>query len=91
MGGGGGGGGGGEMNHLNKMHIICSQVEYGQLSVCFVETKQLGEYCILQHYEGVLCGDKQLRNEKECPFLFHTKALAIIPASSTAQQFPFST
>ena len=64
--------------------LMYSQVEYGQLSACFIETKQLGEYCILQRYERVLCGarDEQLTNEKECLLLFRTKALAVIPATS---------
>jgi len=40
--------------------MYMTQVEYGHLMACFAQTKELGEYCIIQHYEHVLCGDKQL-------------------------------
>ena len=45
-------------------HMYTTQVEYGHLMACFAQTKELGEYWIIQLYERVLCGDKQLTNEK---------------------------
>ena len=62
--------------------MYTTQVEYGHLMACFAQTKELGEYCIIQRYERVLCGDQQLTNEKECPLLFRVKVLAVIPASA---------
>ena len=68
--------------------MYTTQVEYGHLMACFAQTKELGEYWIIQLYERVLCGDKQLTNEKSALSCSVWKSCLSFQHQQSAQQSP---
>ena len=63
---------------------IYTQVEYGQLKVCFRlrDANQTSGYCLIEAFqEATVNSGTPLLNEQDCPLLFALDNLIVIPAT----------
>ena len=67
-------------------------MEYGQLKVCFTATSTSNNYCLVQLFEKATDGtdyDQPIANEQNCPLLFLTKVLKVVPSQSILSAVSF--